>query len=562
MPFSLDSVRSFAHLTWLLVYRPLSVEEQKRVLREAIGTVRGTGLVLSLSDLNRSLAAAAQLEPLPAEMPWLTELSARMAGHAVVQFDIAAGVTAADLLGVARVLATQPVAGDEGANFDVQCRTLQLTTIDIRLGRAGFLRRATPVALGRSGMVRPAKTPALGIGVVPTERLPVVDRSGHSATAARPAQEETGAPVPPDGVRDRRGTVRDEEQAILTAALSRDTSPRLLEVVLQHLAGPLDAGSAPVVLDELSRTAEDLARDGAWEDVAGLLRRMVAREGEVADPDVKRAFVIHLRRLFKPGILRGVAQFAARRREWREGVDAVFERAGDMGADMLIELMVASNVTSERRAYRSMVAACPRAAEPLRHLLDDARWYVVRNAAELLGEMGVQDADAELIGALRHSDARVRRAAAGALARLGTARGVHAVQGVLGDRNAAVRLQAVHGLASARLPRSVPALLAALDKEDDAEIQHALLHALGAHPTDAAVAALSQAAQPGTLLHRKTTAFRVAAVHALGEAGTPTALAALRQLQSDKDREVRAASERALAAHAQGVRTPAAAGRS
>jgi hypothetical protein len=43
--------------------------------------------------------------------------------------------------------------------------------------------------------------------------------------------------------------------------------------------------------------------------------------------------------------------------------------------------------------------------------LDDGRWYVVRNACVLLGEMSDPDVIAHLAPALRHADERVQRAA-------------------------------------------------------------------------------------------------------------------------------------------------------
>ena len=251
--------------------------------------------------------------------------------------------------------------------------------------------------------------------------------------------------------------------------------------------------------------------------------------------------------------MRGLAQLLSRRRELRGAIESIFVRSGEAGAEILVELLVASNVASERRAYRTALVSCPAAIEPLTHLLQDSRWYVVRNAADLLGEIGVQEAETKLIGALKHGDARVRRSAAAALARVGGTRGTFALQPLLMDENAAVRLQAVHAISSARLPRSVSALLKGLEKENDPEIQHAILIALGAHPTDEAVERLSQAAQPGSLLNRKPTPFRLAAVNALGEAGTPAALASLRAMQGDRDREVRAAVKRSLAANAQGA---------
>lgn len=546
MSSTLDSTRAFAQLVWLLVHRTASTNEQKQSLRDALGALRDDGSVVSLAELHRSIASASQLVPVPAELPWLSELASRMAGHSVGLLDFSPNTRAADVLGVARILASTPVHGDEGGNFDARAKELQLTTVAIRLGRAGFVRRGTPIATTRMSAIPMARTPAMGVMAV----------DGSHLTAPARAMG-IGAPTPSSGI-ERIPAPADappgesDEGRMIEAAFSRQGQMRGTEDVLRRLARPLMPGTAPQILDDLSRLAEEFARDGLWEGVAELMQRVVAREDEVTDADVKRAFLIHIRRLCKPGIFRGLAQLLVKRRDLREGLAPVFVRAGDVGAEALIDLMVSANLAAERRVYRSMIARCPAAAEPLTHLLHDGRWYVVRNAADLLGEMGVRESDAELMGALKHSDARVRRAAVGALARLGTARGVHAIQHLLGDANAAVRLQAVHGLASARLPRSVPSLLQALAREGDPELQQAILHALGAHPTEESVEALSQAAQPGTLLNRKAPAYRLAAVHALGDAATPSALAALRRLQSDKDRELRAAVERALAAHAQG----------
>lgn len=543
----LDSTRAFAQLVWLLVNRASSTDEQKQALRAALGALREDGSVLSLAELHRAIAAASQLVPVPAEVPWLSELSKRMAGHSVALFDFAPQTRAADVLGVARILASRPVHGDEGANFDARAKELRLTSIELRLGRMGFVRRATPIATSRIPAAPPARTPAIGMLAIDG---PV------SPAAAQVRELGIGSPTPAAGMEriPTPGGERDgDEDRMVEAAFSRNGMGRGIDDVVQRLAGDLTKETAPQLLDDLSRLVEDFARDGHWVEAGALLQRVVAREPEVSDADAKRAFLIHIRRLCKPGILRGLAQLAARRRDLREGLVPLFVRAGDVGAEVLLELMVSATLASERRAYRSMIPRCQAAGDPLVHLLQDQRWYVVRNAAELLGEMGVQSSDAQLIATLRHSDSRVRRAAVGALSRLGTARGLHAVQHLLTDANAGVRLQAVHGLASARLARAVPALLQALDKEDDPELQHALLHALGAHPTDASVEALTQAAQPGTLLNRKTSAYRQAAVHALGDAGTPAALSALRRLQTDKDREVRSSVERALVAHAQGT---------
>jgi len=562
--------RAFAQLVWLLVYRPGATDEQKQALRAALIEVRDEGFVLSLAELNRAIASASSLAPSPHELPWLSELTARMAGHSVGLLDFAHGAKAADVLGVARVLASSPIQGDEGMTCDARLSGLQLTTVTVRLGRAGFVRRATPIAttrVGPAGPTGPARTP--GLGIVAIEGPPASPRGRDLGIGAptpsagmlhvassRDAAPRTAAPsgaAPSGAAPSGRGMDAEEQDRMVEAAFTRAGQPQGLDELLRRLDGELDGHTAPIVLDDLTRASEDLARDGLWVGVADVLARLVAREERLTDGDLKRAFLIHLRRLFKPGVLRGLAQLLAKRRELRSQVEPIFVRAGEVGADVLLELLVSSNLASERRAYRTALVRCPSAVEPLVHLLQDPRWYVVRNAAELLGEMGAQHADAKLVAALRHGDARVRRSAAGALARLGTTRGTFALQPLLGDSNAAVRLQAVHGIASARLPRSVPALLQALEREGDPDIQHALLAALGSHPTDDAIERLAQAAHPGSLLHRKPTPFRLAAISALGDAATPAAMAALRAMQGDRDREVRAAVDRTLAGLAQGV---------
>lgn len=539
-----------ARLVWLLAFRPKATEEHKQALRAAIVEGQTRGHVIVRSDLTLAIADAAALPVPPAGLQWLSELAARMAGHAVTDLAFSAGVKPADLLGVARILASAPVAGDEGVNFDARAVDLQLTTISVRLGRGGFVRRPTPIATTRVRLSTPAAAhmPAPMPGTAPGAPAP----SAASILASAPA--EGSAPTMPTDASQMPDLDKGSDQRqIAAAAFAPRGSGDALARACEQLEGVLSAESAPRVLDALLRASEDLSTRGAWDDVARILERVIAREATLTDPDVKRGFGIYLRRAMRPGTLRGLAQLLGRRRELRPALESIFVRAGEEGAEALIAQMIASNAASERRAYRTALARCPAAAGPLMHLLDDTRWFVVRNAVELLDELGVREAEEKLMLALGHGDARVRKSAAAALSRLGSARGIGALLPLLRDPNAAVRLQAVHALSAARNARSVPALLQAQEREEDPEIQHALVMALGAHPTDAAVERLVQLAQPGTFLSRRAVPRRVAAVTALGEAATHAALAALRQLQRDRERSVRDAVERALEGRAQGA---------
>jgi len=213
----------------------------------------------------------------------------------------------------------------------------------------------------------------------------------------------------------------------------------------------------------------------------------------------------------------------------------------------LIELLTVADSKTDRRAYLAALVKCREAVPTLIHLLGDNRWYVVRNAIDLLGEMRAVEAENALTEVANHQEERVRRSAATALARLGTMRSIQVVQQMLTDAVVEVRVHAVQGLASVKSPRAVSVLARALDSESDQEVQAVIFAALGRQATEEAVARLIKAAESeGRLFRRKPTAVRLSAIQALAEANTPAALAALRRFADDKDRDVRDAAVRAL----------------
>jgi HEAT repeat protein len=245
-------------------------------------------------------------------------------------------------------------------------------------------------------------------------------------------------------------------------------------------------------------------------------------------------------------MLQGVAHLLVTRRDLRDTCARLLSLAGEAGADVLIDNLIGSEQPGERRAYLEALRQCPAAVHSLLHLLSDDRWYVVRNATSLLGELGHKEADRRLAELMTHREPRVRQAVAAALGRLGTSRAVLALLQALNDTSPDVRLQASLAIASAKNPRAVPWIIEALDHEEDVDVQAALVSALGAAPTEDGVARLVRAAEAGGMLVRKPVALRLRAIEALAEAGSPSARLALQGLLSDRDREIRAAVEHAV----------------
>ena len=231
----------------------------------------------------------------------------------------------------------------------------------------------------------------------------------------------------------------------------------------------------------------------------------------------------------------------------RDTFIAVLTRAGEDGADALIEQIAAISGQNERRVYFDALLQLQAGIPTLIHMLGDARWFVARNAAELLGEMQAREAEPQLTELLRHPDDRVRRAATSALMRLGTTRAMNAIQEALKDGAPAMRMQAAAALVARKDVKTAATLVRALEDEKDDEVQAAFLLALGKLATPDAVQRLQKAVEPERgLFKKKSTAFRVAGVQGLGEARTAEAIDALKGLVADKDDDVAASARVAL----------------
>jgi hypothetical protein len=279
----------------------------------------------------------------------------------------------------------------------------------------------------------------------------------------------------------------------------------------------------------------------------GILYRIVRREQQAHDFDAKRAFVLTVKRLTKPALLQAVVDDLARSPDDHARAKVVLARLGEDGADAVIERLAAEDGRKARLMFFDVLVHLQAGVPTLLHMLGDARWYVARNAAALLGEMQARDAEKPLAGLLHHDDERVRHAATVALMRLGTARSMPTIQDALRDGAPQIRMQAAAALGGPRGSNVTALLLRALDDERDEEVIASFLLALGRLATADAVARLIATAEPDKgMFRRKPVALRVAAVQALAEARSDAALAALTALQGDKDEDVRATAVYAL----------------
>jgi HEAT repeat protein len=528
----------FAELVYLLAHEPDATAEHQRVVSEAVVATAAGDTSLATSQLNVDLQHARQ----SSEALRLHELVMRMSAHSAHQIDFLEGTPGDQILGVARILAAEARPNDEGVAFDYELIKVGVTHVEVHLGRNGFVRTGslTPSASPRvngSSVHTPAGPPRIDGHRTPRGGSLTLGAEIPAGLAARRTTPPVGAP-----------TIHDDSNRMFEGAFKTKSLATLSDdELIERLRTEVTPQNVSRVLDEVATVAEARGSDGRWEVVARVFAAFVDREVSAEDAELRRAYTIAVRRLTKPSLIRGMAGLLPRRRELRDSLQVVFTRLGSDAAEALIDLLTSSDSLTDRRAYLAVLAKIRDAVPTLIHLLGDNRWYVVRNAIDLLGEMRAAEAENALLDVVTHREERVRRSAATALARLGTLRSIQAAEKMATDPVPEVRVHAMQGLGTVKSPRAVSVLARALDHEPDQEVQAVILAALGRQATDEAVARLTKAAEPdGRLFKRKPTALRIAAVQALVEANTPAALVALRRFANDREREVRVAAARAV----------------
>ena len=492
----------YARLVWLLLHDPRNIEEQKDALRAA-RSVLGDGAVTIARKARRVFANG---EALPDTLAAAPELGAQMIAHGVRVLTVASDAPPAELLAAARVLAGSGSAGDKGRDANEKLSALKCTAI-------------------RFGFDDASLAPALD---------DMLDK------VAKPLTVPTGVRAPDDHA---VGVVYAEDRGMWQHFRAESVPSQGAEELFAKLDAARLPAQAAQITDDLAILAEQAGRDGRSHVLAAVCCGLARRETQPEHERFRASYAAALRRLLRPAHLRALAKLLPRKRDMAEDLELVLVRAGEDGADAMIELLAEEPLATDRRVLLDALPRLQAGVPTLVHMLGDARWFVVRNAADLLGEMRMASAEAALLPLLQHADERVRRSVANALINLGTTSGFRAVCVMLEAESPKTRAQAAAALAYRKDERSTVELRNALEEEPDTEVQYALLAALGKIATPAAVEQLIRASEPKRrLLERKPTAFRVAAVLALGEARTPPALAALALLREDKEREVREAA--------------------
>lgn len=330
---------------------------------------------------------------------------------------------------------------------------------------AGLARTGEQVAMRSGTPTTSAETPS---GMHTRELLrtwSVLVLSSESASVTASATQPTGSFA-------RLATARTDEAAVAAVGLLVDD--------IDDLVARADARALEQVARALAQTL-DAVGTGAG--------RLALEEG--------------LRRLLRLDVIALLATRVPLSTD-RAALLSVFARAGEAGVRALAAGLLSAEDALARRAYFDTIVALDLGGSLLRDTLHDERWYVVRNTAALLGEMGIADADMLLVELLGRDDERIRIAAARALIRLRTPRALAALHDAIDDTNVEVRRIAATSYTVATSTAGVPRptagrLAAALDHEQDEDVALEMMAAMGRLGSADAVQRLLRIAQSPTV---------------------------------------------------------------
>ncbi len=534
MPTPAGTLSEFASVLLLLRDHPEQKEEQRLAFHRLVAslpdenhvlTVTGTGY---LWDHVEVVVARAEL----------TVLYDHLRAHGIGEIRLPGGMMTSTLLTFLRLLAAP--AGSYGS-FD---------HLSARLDAAGC------------GIITVLPFPGGPVGASPVVRSDVVMPPPATAVpappAAVPAPRAAVPPLVPDPQLMRNLVEEDGHLNILGPdALTEAKVGMMHFVTLQtHALGPTDElvddlahaqteAASTEKLNQLVTAGEAAAGQAEWREVLKAAHGLVTLEGTSVQGAVHRSYGIALRRLLPRSALERIARLAAQGNMKAEAI-GVLRRMGADGTEVLLNALVTSEEAAERRAYFNALKEMTEGGDLLIHMLSHDQWFVVRNVADLCGELRLEKAVPALARQIGHDDERVRRAVAGALARIGGSGALEPLRRALRDPMPGVRLQAARDLDGRKSRGLAMTIAVAAEEEVKQDVQKHLYLALGRIASTDAIHSLRKAAEPGgRLFHRKPLAVRLAAVAGLHAAG-PSAANALKDLLSDEVREVREAVERSL----------------
>lgn len=194
---------------------------------------------------------------------------------------------------------------------------------------------------------------------------------------------------------------------------------------------------------------------------------------------------------------------------------------------------------ARKRLIEALATFGDAAVEPAKLLLDDARWYVVRNGLTILGELGDASVAARMAEFLDHEHAKVRYAARVALRRVGGKEALAALLKATQKGEDADRRHAVAQLTFFAAQDVMPTILTLVEKAPPVVAEEALRVLSELDPPDMIPFLQATLANRGGVFRKRRAAILRRTAAELLCLRLPDTWDTLRAYAQDKDAEVR-----------------------
>jgi HEAT repeat protein len=220
----------------------------------------------------------------------------------------------------------------------------------------------------------------------------------------------------------------------------------------------------------------------------------------------------------------------------KEATLAILSSAGPAAIKLAVEKMGATDNLVDRKALITLIVRLgEQAVQPLLAMMGDKRWYIVRNLASILGDIGHAEAVPELHKYLQHSDIRVSKECIRSLAKIGGKEAESAIISILRGSATPLQPQAIISLGGMKSKKAVLELMRIIYSEDmflkNLPLKSEALVAIAMIGDRQVTPLLVELLGKRHLMARsRWEQFKIAIAHCLGKLGDPRALPALQNI--------------------------------
>lgn len=256
-----------------------------------------------------------------------------------------------------------------------------------------------------------------------------------------------------------------------------------------------------------------------------------------------------LKGLMAPEVLKYLAARAGSNDEAnRWAVQGMLFSTGAAGAGALLdEIISAPEAAARRNLFNALVLFGPSLRPLAEARLDNPEWYVTRQMAALLGEIGGEEALPALESAYGSSEPRVKKEVLKSMVKIGGGRVTGFMLKVLNDDNQSIVAQAIISLGALKDASAVDALKDIAFKREHPEASREAVKALGMIGDPSAVPHLRKILSRKVWFGKRANEeMRSLAALSLGMIGIPEAITAVEDVFADSTGELHMACKRVL----------------